>query len=177
MRETVKDVLNFLLENYDLYVVIALIISATEIFFLLNLIKIPIKKLTAKIENEPLRKFANKSIILLSFGLSALGWGILSWVAPKYFQMDWVLVLLDGAFPIVVYSLQDGIITKKQAKEITNTLIDISKDGEITKDEVKDVVNKKLADKAVDVVVDKIKEKAKEERKATAEENLDQMLK
>ena len=150
MKELIKEILIYLLENYNLYVFVALIISMSLIIIVLNLLKKPIKKLTSKIKDERLRKLANKSIILLSFGLSALGWVILNLILPNYFEINMVLILLDGAFPVVIYALQDGVITKDKALSLVETLEDITKNGEVTKKEVKEVIEKELKDTAED---------------------------
>lgn len=150
MKELIKEILIYLLENYNLYVFVALVISMSLIIIVLNLLKKPIKKLTSKIKDERLRKLANKSIILLSFGLSALGWVILNLILPNYFEINMVLILLDGAFPVVIYALQDGVITKDKALSLVETLEDITKDGEVTKKEVKEVIEKELKDTAED---------------------------
>lgn len=150
MKDLIKVILNYLLDNYNLYVFVALIISMSIIVFLLNLLKKPIKILTSKIENEKMRKFANKSIILLSFGLSALGWFLLNLMLPKYFQIDFVLILLDGAFPVVIYALGEGILTKEKALKIVDNIKDIAEDGEINKEEVKEIVEKEICQSAED---------------------------
>ena len=150
MKDLIKVILNYLLDNYNLYVFVALIISMSIIVFLLNLLKKPIKILTSKIENEKMRKFANKSIILLSFGLSALGWFLLNLMLPKYFQIDFVLILLDGALPVVIYALGEGILTKEKALKIVDNIKDIAEDGEITKEEVKEIVEIELYQSAED---------------------------
>lgn len=136
----IKDIIRYLLDNYNLFVVIALCIFMTIIVCILNLMKKPIKLLTGKIKNEKLRKLANKSIIILSFGLSALGWAIIHWVLPDYFDYDLVLILLNGAFPVVVYALGDGIITKDQAKQIVDKVEEIVEDGKVEKEEIKQFI-------------------------------------
>lgn len=145
MKDLIKQILLFLLDNYELYVLAALVISMSLIMIVLNFAKIPIKKLTSKIPNEHIRKLANNCIIItMAFGLSALGWVVLHAILPNYFEINMTLILLDGAFPIVAYAYADGVIPKKKALEITETIKEIANDGEITNEEIKEVVEKSL---------------------------------
>jgi hypothetical protein len=85
----------------------------------------------AKIQNEKLRKLANKMFILFAFGLSALMWFVLNKISAHYFPFDEIKVLLTGAFSIVIHAFGDGIINKTQAKEIIETVEEIVSDGKI----------------------------------------------
>lgn len=153
MEEFVKEVLNYLLANYALYMVVVMGATMGVIFGILSLLKKPIKALTAKIKNEKLRKLANKSIIALSFGLSALIWLVLTKISSHYFPYEATTVLITGALPVVMYALVDGVITKKTATQILDTVKDIAADGEVTKDEVKNLaesVDKKVEETSVE---------------------------
>lgn len=153
MEEFVKEVLNYLLANYALYMVVVMGAIMGVIFGILSLLKKPIKALTAKIKNDKLRKLANKSIIVLSFGLSALIWFILTKISAHYFPYEAATVLITGALPVVMYALVDGVITKNTATQILDTVKDIAADGEVTKDEVKklaETVDKKVEETSVE---------------------------
>lgn len=142
--EFIKSVFNFLIANYALYVVVIMGVLMTIIYFVLNLVKKPIKKLTGKIQNDRLRHLANKSIIVLSFGFSALFWFILHYFIPMYFAFNGVEILLTGAFPIVLYAMIENL-GKPNMKEISNKIVDTVKeivsDGKVEKGEVKKLVN------------------------------------
>ena len=142
MFDTVKEIIDYLINNYDVYVIVVLITAMLLILFSLDLLKKPIKKATGRIENERLRKLLNKSIVLLSFGLSASVWVILGLVFPAYFRIDFVLILLGGAFPVVIYALGDGVITRKKAAEITEKVRIVANKGKIAEEEVKDIFSK-----------------------------------
>lgn len=89
---------------------------------LLTLIKKPIKKLTAKIKNERVRKLVNKIFILFAFGISAGIWFFLNIIAPVYFSIEAVEIVLTGALSIVIYALADGVITKNKAQILIDQL-------------------------------------------------------
>lgn len=146
MVEVVKQILNYLISNYALYLVVIMscIISFTIGF--ISLIKKPIKKLTQKIHNEKLRKLANKMFVFFSFGISALVWFVLNVIAPYYFPIDAILILLTGSFANVIYALGDGVITKSRAEQLVANIADVVDDNgkkptdEKTKGETSDPV-------------------------------------
>lgn len=139
MGALIESIFDFLVANYALYVVIVMGILMTIIYFVLNLIKKPIKKLTGKIKNEQLRHLANKTIIVLSFGLSALLWIVLHVVLPKYFAYDGVQISLTGAFPVVLYAFVEGL-SKPKAEQLIDTIKDIVDDKEVKKEEAEKFV-------------------------------------
>jgi amino acid transporter len=140
--EWLNSMWTYIVANYALYVVVVMGTIVALITCVLNLLKKPIKAVTKKIENEKLRKFANKVIILLSFGLSVLLWYLLNLVLPNYFGFEFASIMITGALPVVVYALGDGIITKSQAKFLADTVIEIVEDKKVTEQEQKQVVNK-----------------------------------
>jgi hypothetical protein len=93
-------------------------------------IKKPIKKLTAKIPNERVRKLANKTFVILAFVFSGLSWISLHFIAPSYFAINTVQILLTGAFAVVLYALADGVVTKSKAQQIVETIADYAEDKE-----------------------------------------------
>jgi hypothetical protein len=129
--EVVKEIFDYLLEHYNLYMVVMMgfIIAFTNT--MLMFVKKPIKCLTRKISNEKLRKLANKSLIFLSFGISAICWFILNKISSYYFAFNEVNVLLTGAFATVIYALGDGIFNKSQAEEFVEIVKDITDDGQV----------------------------------------------
>lgn len=145
MIDIVTNILNYLISNYALYLVVTMSIIISLTIGLLTLIKKPIKKVTSKINNEKLRKLANKMFIIFAFAISATAWVILNVIAPLYFPIQAIEILLTGAFSIVIYSLGDGIITKSSAqqmiekiKEIENDETETSTKTENAKDPVKE---------------------------------------
>ena len=100
---------------------------------ILTLIKKPIKKLTSKITNEPLRKLANKIFIFFAFGISFGAWALLNLFAPQYFSIQSVEILLTGAFSIVIYALGDGVITKSRAQQLIDTISEVADDEKTEK--------------------------------------------
>ena len=141
MEALIKDILTFLLQYYALYLVIVMGIITTLIVTILKFAKIPFKKLTLKIANETQRRIINRTVIFItSFGLSFGFWFLLNWIAPNYFTVDYLQILLNGALPIVAYAYAEGWIDAKKAKSLVETVVDKISDGELTKDEVKDTV-------------------------------------
>ena len=126
--EVLEKVFNYLLDNYALYMVVTMGVIIMVINTILMLVKKPIKKLTAKITNEKLRKLANKMFIAFAFGLSALAWFVLSKAWNKYFDFEQINVLLTGAFSIVIYALGDGIINSSKAVELIETVKDFAEE-------------------------------------------------
>lgn len=129
-------IVTYLISNYPAYLMVVLVVIMSTIFGILTLLKKPIKKLTAKISNERLRKLANKSIIVLSFLLSVGIWALLNYLLPTYFDFNIAEILLSGAFPVVVYALVDGVITKEKAINVVSTITDyIDEHKEVKKEE------------------------------------------
>ena len=95
------------------------------------LLKKPIKLLTNKIKNEPLRKLCNKVIIVMAYGLSIGLYYLLAWILPQYVTVDWVQITLSGSLAIVGYALGDGVITKNKAKDAIEDIKNVVKDGKI----------------------------------------------
>ena len=130
MVDVIRQILNYLVAHYALYMVVTMSIIVSMTIGILTLVKKPIKRLTAKIENERIRKLANKMFIFMAFGVSATAWFLLNVIAPSYFQYEHMQVLLSGAFSIVVYALGDGIITKSAAQKIVECVTEINKADE-----------------------------------------------
>lgn len=150
MIEWTKALLDFLKsQGYSTYTIVVIMLMSTFIFLLLTLLKKPIKKLTKRIKNTKIRHLANKTIILLAYGISILGWYILSKVAPGYFSFDLVEVVLTGSVPIVAYAVGDGVLTKSEASSNVQKILEITKDGQVTPEELCDTVDE--LDKALDV--------------------------
>lgn len=143
MEALIKDVLTFLLQYYALYLVLFMGIVTALIMVILNYTKKPFKKLTAKIENTRVRKFVNNSVIIFcSFLLSFLLWLLLNLIAPNYFALDYKIIFLNGAIPVVTYAFGEGWITADKAKEIIQDTTEKIADGELTVDEATDTVKK-----------------------------------
>ena len=143
MEALIKDVLTFLLQYYALYLVIFMSIVTAIIMVILNYTKKPFKKLTAKIENERVRKFVNNSVIICcSFILSFLLWLLLNLIAPNYFAIDYKIIFLNGAIPVVTYAFAEGWITADKAKEIIKDTTEKVNDEDLTVAEATDTVKK-----------------------------------
>lgn len=143
MEALIKDVLTFLLQYYALYLVIFMSIVTAIIMVILNYTKKPFKKLTAKIENARVRKFVNNSVIICcSFILSFLLWLLLNLIAPNYFAIDYKIIFLNGAIPVVTYAFAEGWITADKAKEIIKDTTEKVNDGNLTVAEATDTVKK-----------------------------------
>lgn len=131
MEEFIKSILDYLLANYELYLVVTMSIIIALTITLLTFIKKPIKSLTSKIQNEKLRALANKTFIVIAFGLSALIWLVLSWCSSHYFSFDWLRVLLTGSFSIVVYAFGDKLVTKPTADKLVELVKEIDSDKKL----------------------------------------------
>ena len=143
MEALIKDVLTFLLQYYALYLVIFMSIVTAIIMVILNYTKKPFKKLTAKIENARVRKFVNNSVIICcSFILSFLLWLLLNLIAPNYFAIDYKIIFLNGAIPVVTYAFAEGWITADKAKEIIKDTTEKVNDGDLTVAEATNTVKK-----------------------------------
>lgn len=125
------DNIGYLYQNYSLYTVISMVVIMSFIMGLVALLKKPIKLLTNKISNERLRKFANKSIIGLAFGVSVGLWYLLAWLLPQFVSFDWSQVVLTFGLAIVGYALGDGLIGKNKANKLGESLKENAKDGKI----------------------------------------------
>jgi uncharacterized BrkB/YihY/UPF0761 family membrane protein len=130
MVEIAKQILDYLIANYALYMVVTMSIIISLTISILSVIKKPIKKLTAKIPNERVRKLANKTFVILAFVFSGLSWISLHFIAPSYFDLNTVQILLTGAFAVVLYALADGVVTKSKAQQIVETIADYAEDKE-----------------------------------------------
>lgn len=159
MGEFFSEVFRFFFSNYDLYMAITLSVLMAVVILILNFVKKPIKALTSKIENERLRKLANKSIIVLSFALAVLFWFILSKVMPTKFDFSMKNILISGAFPIVGYAVGEGIITTQKASEINGKIKNTVKDGKVTKEEVKDLAQEVVETKTGAELLDELLKK------------------
>lgn len=129
--EFLRNIFDYLLVNYSLYLVVVMGVIIMIINTILMFVKKPIKKLTKKIPNEKLRKLANKVFILFAFGLAFLGWFILNKISIYYFPYDEIKVLLTGAFSIVIYAFGDGIVNEKTAKDLVEVVYEIAKDEKV----------------------------------------------
>ena len=133
--EVVKEIFNYLLAHYALYLVVMMGVLIAITNTILMFAKKPIKLLTGKIKNEKIRKLANKILILLAFAFSCLSWFVLSKISSYYFPFDEIKVLLTGAFSTVIYAFGDGIITKSQANELVESVKEIAKDEKVDDNE------------------------------------------
>lgn len=144
--EFIAPLAKFCYENYSLSMIILSLCVVAIVYIIVNLIKKPIKYLTSKyIKNKNTRTLVNKSIILISFGVSIGIWYLLNWVLPTIVQIDWLMIALSGALPVVGYAFKDGFISKEQAKSAIEDLTKITEDGKLDKNDesaVKDYLNK-----------------------------------
>ena len=144
MMEVLKNIFDYLLSNYALYLVVTMSIIVSVTIAVLSLIKIPIKKLTSKIRNERLRKLVNKVFIVIAFGISYGAWVLLNIISEYYFPLESVKILLTGAFSIVIYAFGDGVITKPKAKQLLDSIMDFADgtDGQGEKSAVEEYLKK-----------------------------------
>jgi uncharacterized membrane protein len=139
-----EDLAKYIIENYGWISIVMVIIDA----ILVELVKIPVKMLTKKIENERMRKLANKSIILISFGLAFLINFLAALWFPDYVAYSSKFAMAEGALANVFYLLGEGVITLPQAKELAKGADSIAKsntkeDSEKTAiDEFKNLIGK-----------------------------------
>lgn len=141
MEALIKDIFTFLLQHYALYLVVVMSITTALIMIILNFAKKPFKKLTLKIQVERTRKFVNRTFIfILSFGLSVGFWFLLNWIAPMYFEIDYIKIFLNGVMPIFTYAYGEGWITLDTAKNLLSETFNKTEDGTLTKEEIKDTV-------------------------------------
>ena len=146
MIEFINKILDFLILNYALYMVVTMGIIVSLTIGVLHFVKKPIKKITAKIPNEKLRKLANKMFIILAFAFSAVSWIALKLISPAYFSCEALEILLTGAFAIVLYAFGDGIVTKSTAEKFIDEITELDKKDDNSKTKttnaVKDFWNK-----------------------------------
>lgn len=146
MIEFINEILTFLTRHYALYLVVTMSIIVSLTICLLHFVKKPIKKLTAKIPNEKVRKLANKMFIILAFAFSAFAWFVLKFISPAHFSCEALEVLLTGSFAIVLYAFGDGIVTHTTAEKFIDELTELDKKDEKaekkTTNAVKDFWNK-----------------------------------
>lgn len=141
MEALFKDIFTFLIQYYALYLVIVMSITTALIMAILNYAKKPFKKLTKRISNERVRKFVNNMVIIIfSFGLSFGVWFTLNLIAPQYFAIDYLVIVLNGAIPVVTYAFAEGWITSDKAKNVISNTVDRLSDGELTNDEKRETV-------------------------------------
>lgn len=157
MVDVMRQILTYLTSNYALYLVITMGVIVSFTIGILSLIKKPIKKLTAKIPNEKARKLANKMFILFAFAISALSWAILSLIAPSYFPLEALEVLLTGAFSIVIYAFGDGILTKSQAKQLVETITAVAEDKKEEQSQEQQAKTEKKKESAIKEYLKKVK--------------------
>nr|DAF90893.1 MAG TPA: hypothetical protein [Siphoviridae sp. ctnMR5] len=136
-----EEVLKYLINHYALYLILVMGLLTAIIYGILTVLKKPIKKATAKIKNEKLRKLANKVIILLSFVLAVALWYVLNAISTKYFPIDGVVILLTGAIPVIIYALAEGVITQNQAKAVIGKVSDIISDDKVTIKEAGEIMS------------------------------------
>lgn len=145
MEQFIKCIFDYLLANYAFYLVITMGVIIAVTNTILCFVKKPIKRWTAKIKNEMLRRLANKMFILFAFGISAICWWILTAISSYYFPFEALKVLLTGAFSIVIYAFGDGIINKNQAENLVENIKEIGEDNvvdEKDKDAIKEFWDK-----------------------------------
>jgi hypothetical protein len=125
------DIAKYIVENFGWIVLVMTVLVCG----LMELVKWPVKKLTAKIQNERIRKLANKSIILLSFGLAFLLEYVAHAIIPQYVSFSSAAALAEGAFANVLYLLGEGVITPEKAKAVVTQIKPI--DSEASEDQSK----------------------------------------
>lgn len=113
-----EQIANFIVSEYGWIALIMTLIVA----LLVELIKWPLKKLTGKITDERLRKLANKSIILISFGLAFLLNYLGNMWFPQYIPFSIAESCAEGSFANILYALVEGVITTSKAKELTESV-------------------------------------------------------
>ena len=126
--------IGYLYANFSLYSVVLMVFTMTFIIAFCALLKKPIKALTKKIQNEKVRKLANKTIILMAYGISIGLYYLLAWLLPQYITVDWVQITLSASLSIVAYSLGDGVITKDKANSAVNDIKNLTKDNNAIKE-------------------------------------------
>jgi uncharacterized protein (DUF486 family) len=135
-----EDIFVFIINNYGwVYaIMVALIVGVLE------LIKLPYKKLTKKVKSEVVRKLLNKVIILFSFVVSFTLYYVGNIILPKYISCDTITIIGSALFSNVIYALGDGVINGNKAKKLVNVIqeIDVDKDGKVSSDEVKEAMKK-----------------------------------
>ena len=129
MVEILNQILNYLVDNYALYMVVTMSIIISLTISLITLIKKPVKCITGKIHNERLRKFANKIFIIFAFAFSGACWVSLHFISPEYFSIDTIQIILTGAFSIVLYAFADGVFTKSKTQQLVETIKDFAEDN------------------------------------------------
>ena len=138
--ENAKDIFVFIINNYGwVYaIMVALIVGVLE------LIKLPYKKLTKRVKSEVVRKLLNKVIILFSFVVSFTLYYVGNIILPKYISCDTITIIGSALFSNVIYALGDGVINGNKAKKLVNVIqeIDVDKDGKVSSNEVKEAMKK-----------------------------------
>lgn len=136
--DDIQSIFDYIASNYGWISLIMVALTSA----IVELLKIPYKKLTAKIKNERIRKLANKFIIILGFGIS-FGLRYLGsiWLS-KYISFDANLAFVEGAFSNVLYAIGEGIITSDKAKSIATDITTAASDGIVSTSEASDIVSK-----------------------------------
>jgi len=155
-----QQIISYILANYGILTVIISIIVAG----ILQLVKVPIKKLTSKIQNPKVRKIVNKLFILASYGIAfGIYYAGQAWIPALFSNINIKeYAPIAASFSIVIYALLEGLITKSKANEILA-------DGNISKDEIASIVKNSEAKKT------KLIATKKSEPKSTLQEELDKL--
>ena len=135
---SIEEILEYLINNYG-WISLVMVILVTGI---LQLIKLPVKCLTKKIKNDTLRKLVNKVFILMAFGLAFGLYYLGSVILPQFVAYSALESIITGAFSVVIYALGEGILKKDSVKVLKETIVEITEDGKVTKDEVKSAYEK-----------------------------------
>ena len=135
---SIEEILEYLINNYG-WISLVMVILVTGI---LQLIKLPVKCLTKKIKNDTLRKLVNKVFILMAFGLAFGLYYLGSVILPQFVAYSALESIITGAFSVVIYVLGEGILKKDSVKVLKETIVEITEDGKVTKDEVKSAYEK-----------------------------------
>ena len=131
MFEFAEQVFASLISNYGLFTAIVMGIITSLTILIVGFLKKPIKKGTSKFKNERFRKLVNKVIVFLAFGISALLWLALSYIAKQYFTFEPLYVFITGALSVVLHQLADGVITSSTAKQLLEIVEDVKEDGAV----------------------------------------------
>ena len=84
--------------------------------------------------------------ILFAFAISFALWFALNIIAPQYFPIDAIVVVLTGAFSVVIYAFGDGVFTKSKTQQLVDSIKDFAEDEK-----------KKKSDSAVAQYLKKVK--------------------
>jgi hypothetical protein len=135
LSDSTIALIKWVYNNYSLSMGIFLVCIMGAVFGLVQLLKKPIKHFTSKIKNETLRIIVNKTIILLSFLVSIGLWYLLNWIIPELVQIDWALMFLSGAMPVVFHAIGDKVINKAKGEKMVETITKVVEDKKVDKDD------------------------------------------